>query len=74
MIDINNNWICIASNNGFIRIYDLSAREARQQYHSKDISKMVQDFKYFCILNLTKWVIVLASHIASMITKMYELN
>uniref|UniRef100_A0A7I4KED3 Anaphase-promoting complex subunit 4 WD40 domain-containing protein n=1 Tax=Brugia malayi TaxID=6279 RepID=A0A7I4KED3_BRUMA len=54
MIDINNNWICIASTNGFIRIYDLSVREARQQYHSKDISKTVQDFKYFLHIKLNK--------------------
>lgn len=25
MMDITNNWMCIVSINGFIRIYDLSA-------------------------------------------------
>ncbi|VDM99684.1 unnamed protein product, partial [Onchocerca ochengi] len=54
MIDINNSWMCIASSNGFIRIYDLSAKEARQQYHSKYISKTVQDFKYFLHVKLNK--------------------
>ncbi|CAG9540911.1 unnamed protein product [Cercopithifilaria johnstoni] len=54
MIDINNSWLCIVSINGFIRIYDLSGREARQQYHSKYIPKVVQNFKYFLSVKLNK--------------------
>uniref|UniRef100_A0A0R3RL20 WD_REPEATS_REGION domain-containing protein n=1 Tax=Elaeophora elaphi TaxID=1147741 RepID=A0A0R3RL20_9BILA len=54
MMDISNSWLCIASINGFIRIYDLSAREAHQQYHSKYIPKTVQNFKYFFRIKLNK--------------------
>uniref|UniRef100_A0A914XUQ0 Anaphase-promoting complex subunit 4-like WD40 domain-containing protein n=1 Tax=Plectus sambesii TaxID=2011161 RepID=A0A914XUQ0_9BILA len=44
LLDINGQWLCVGTSNGFLRIYDLSRREARQQFHSKYIVESVDHF------------------------------
>ncbi|GMT14641.1 hypothetical protein PFISCL1PPCAC_5938, partial [Pristionchus fissidentatus] len=36
-IHVNRNWLVLATTNNFLRVYDLSKREARQQYLAKGI-------------------------------------
>uniref|UniRef100_A0A0N5CXM8 Intraflagellar transport protein 122 homolog n=1 Tax=Thelazia callipaeda TaxID=103827 RepID=A0A0N5CXM8_THECL len=47
MMDINNSWLCIINSNGYIRIYDLSSGEVRQQCNSKYIPAVVENFRQF---------------------------
>ncbi|CAJ0578875.1 unnamed protein product, partial [Mesorhabditis spiculigera] len=46
-IDVNGIWMAVGSTNGFVRIYDLRGREAKQEYHAKYVVENVADFFRF---------------------------
>uniref|UniRef100_A0A0M3IWZ2 WD_REPEATS_REGION domain-containing protein n=1 Tax=Ascaris lumbricoides TaxID=6252 RepID=A0A0M3IWZ2_ASCLU len=54
LMDLRSSWLCIATSNGFLRIYDLSRREAKQQYQSKYVVESIDNFNRFVMVKMNK--------------------
>uniref|UniRef100_A0A0K0CWH2 WD_REPEATS_REGION domain-containing protein n=1 Tax=Angiostrongylus cantonensis TaxID=6313 RepID=A0A0K0CWH2_ANGCA len=48
----NREWLAIATSTGFLRIYNISGREARQEYHSKYIIEALDEFHRFSSMKM----------------------
>lgn len=50
LLDISDSWLCLATSNGFLRIYDLSARldTGCEYLYSK---KLTQSLRFISIMN-----------------------
>ncbi|EPB78587.1 hypothetical protein ANCCEY_02327 [Ancylostoma ceylanicum] len=47
LIHSSRNWLAVATAAGFIRVYSLNSKEARQEYHSKYIVEALDEFHRF---------------------------
>ncbi|RCN24450.1 hypothetical protein ANCCAN_29853 [Ancylostoma caninum] len=47
LIHSSRNWLAVATAAGFIRIYSLSSKETRQEYHSKYVVEALDEFHRF---------------------------
>ncbi|CAJ0941152.1 unnamed protein product, partial [Mesorhabditis belari] len=51
-MDVNGQWMAVGSSNGFVRIYDLRGRDAKQEYHAKYVVESIAEFFKFIGIKL----------------------
>ncbi|CAP39631.1 Protein CBR-CHE-11 [Caenorhabditis briggsae] len=47
ILEVNRSWMAVATTNGFVRIYNLSSKDAHQEHNSKYIVENVPNFYKF---------------------------
>ncbi|KAI1719975.1 intraflagellar transport protein [Ditylenchus destructor] len=47
LLDVNGKWLCVATSNGYFRIYDLSDENLKLAFHSSHVVKSVPNFAQF---------------------------
>uniref|UniRef100_A0A8R1IMJ9 Uncharacterized protein n=3 Tax=Caenorhabditis japonica TaxID=281687 RepID=A0A8R1IMJ9_CAEJA len=54
MLEINKNWMAVATTNGFIRIYNLNSRDAQQEHNSKYVVENLKNFYKFHTIKINQ--------------------
>ncbi|KJH43570.1 tetratricopeptide repeat protein [Dictyocaulus viviparus] len=52
MMNSSRNWLAVATSNGFLRIYNLSGNEAKQEFHSKYVVEVLDEFSRFSSMKI----------------------
>ncbi|CAL2044710.1 unnamed protein product [Caenorhabditis brenneri] len=54
ILEVNRHWMAVATTNGFIRIYNLSSKDAQQEHNSKYIVENVTNFYKFHTIKINQ--------------------